>query len=477
MAKPKWQSLDGALVDGKYRLHKPVGKGGAGQVYAATHELTQRSVAVKVLSIQLSKREDAVKRFLFEARVAASMQHPNLVDVLDMGFEEGVGAYLVMEHLEGESLARRIKRGGPIPSDVTLGYMIPIMEVLGEVHRRGIVHRDLKPSNVFLAKDHLGRDVPKLLDFGIAKQTSVDQSDAPGLTRPGIVLGTPSYMSPEQFEGSDEMGIRTDVWAMGIMLYECIAGRVPFRAKDMSGVYSLAVAGEYTPLSQIAADVDPVIEEVVNKALAKRVSDRYGSMEEMAAALKQSNAWLSRVSLPSPSVVSGVQTKESSPGSNAQTQLPGQETPSQQTDGQTQSQPTIATRVTKFVKEMHPLAVLAVGMITIGSLFGLARIAFVPPATITVTVTTDFEAFEYTGILVQHIDENGDVYNETRRRHISLPLNFELKDTLPQDGTTQVFLTDEDDRILESDNDMEWQGEGRHTRLVVHIGRPPTKKR
>lgn len=468
MAKPKWQSLDGVLVDGKYRLHSPVGKGGAGQVYAATHELTHRSVAVKVLSIQLSKREDAVKRFLFEARVAASIQHPNLVDILDMGFEEGVGAYLVMEHLEGEALSRRIRKSGPIPSHIALGYMIPVMEVLSEVHRRGIVHRDLKPSNVFLAKDHQGRDLPKLLDFGIAKQTSDADAAVPSLTRPGIVLGTPSYMSPEQFEGRDDLGVPTDVWAMGVMLYECVAGRVPFKAKDMSGVYALAVAGKYTPLAEVVEGVDPVIESVIEKALRSRASERFSSMDEMAAALKESVAWTTSVSLPHVTPSAGVVT-DAAHASQAATHVP---TP---TAGQTQTQaqPTIATRVTKFVQEANPLAVLAVGMVVIGSLFGLARVAFVPDPSITVTVTTDFEAYEYAGILVQHTDENGEVYNQTRRNHISLPLNFELTDSLEQDGTTQVFLTDEQGRVLESKNDMQWKGEGRHTRLEVHIGRPP----
>ncbi len=473
MAKPKWQSLDGVLVDGKYRLHKPVGKGGAGQVYVATHELTHRSVAVKVLSIQLSKREDAVKRFLFEARVAASIQHPNLVDILDMGFEEGVGAYLVMEHLEGEALSRRIRKSGPIPSSVALGYLLPVMEVLSEVHRRGIVHRDLKPSNLYLTKDHQGRDLPKLLDFGIAKQTSDTDAAVPGLTRPGIVLGTPSYMSPEQFEGSDELGVATDVWAMGVMLYECIAGRVPFKAKDMSGVYSLAVAGKYTPLSEVVAGVDPVIEAVIQKALSPRISERFASMDEMAEALKQSAAWSASVLLPQAQSGSDLHT-DTARASQAQTHMPAGPTTGQT---HTYAQPTIGTRVTQLVQGMHPMAIVAIGVLVIGGFFGLMRVALTPPATLTVTVTTDFEPYEYTGILVQNVDEHGEVYSEKRREHVSLPLNFELKDTLEQEGETQVFLTDDQGRVLESKNDMQWQGQGRHTRLVVHIGRPVRERK
>jgi serine/threonine protein kinase len=205
-----------------------------GVVYLGQHVWTGRQVAVKVLAPELVEREDLVQRFLREGRAATALRHPNIVDVLDMGVEDENTVYLVMELLEGRSLREELDASGRLSSVDGFRVAHAITAALAHAHSHGVVHRDIKPDNIFLATAHDGSVVPKLLDFGIAKIAPLGSKSF--RTDPGQVLGTIHYMSPEQLRDSATVGPASDIWSMGVLLYECFAGRVPFDGKTMMGV-------------------------------------------------------------------------------------------------------------------------------------------------------------------------------------------------------------------------------------------------
>ena len=223
-------SLIGATI-GNYKVVAKLGEGGMGAVYLAEHPLIGKKVALKVLHEEYSANQDVVGRFFNEAKAVNDIQHPNIVDIIDYGVvqtQQGPGfVYFIMEFLGGESLASCIQRESPMPPERAFSICMQVADALAASHAKGIIHRDLKPDNIILIQRGRERDFVKLLDFGIAKLTG----DQPGSrkTRAGIVMGTPAYMSPEQCEGKSEMiDGRTDTYALGIVLYEMITGRVPF---------------------------------------------------------------------------------------------------------------------------------------------------------------------------------------------------------------------------------------------------------
>ncbi|CAG1773183.1 partial Serine/threonine-protein kinase PknA, partial [uncultured bacterium] len=211
----------GTTIAGRYRLEALLGKGGMGVVYRAVHVATGRKVAVKLLARDAD--EAASQRFLREARIAASLSHPNLVQVIDVGRTEQEQMYLVLELLEGEPLSAHLRRKGPMRPEDALDTLVPILDALAALHAAGVMHRDVKPSNIFLSLDGSSRVVPKLLDLGISKHVNPEEA----LTQTGMMMGTPHYMSPEQARGADEVGVGVDVWAMGVVLFEVLTGQRP----------------------------------------------------------------------------------------------------------------------------------------------------------------------------------------------------------------------------------------------------------
>ena len=255
-----------------------------GAVYRAEHPLIGRHVAVKVLLPELSKHEEVLTRFFNEARASSLIHHPGIVEVFDFGQMESGSAYLVMELLEGESLSKRIKREGKLRSEVIFPLLRQIAGALGAAHAREIVHRDLKPDNIFLVRDP---DVPgglraKVLDFGIAKLAA----SSSGLrTKTGAVMGTPAYMAPEQTRGAGKVDARADIYALGCILFEMAAGRLPFSAKTHHEMMALHQSAAPPALRSIDPAISPVLEAVAARALAKEPAQRQQSMDELAAEL------------------------------------------------------------------------------------------------------------------------------------------------------------------------------------------------
>jgi len=269
----------GALVGEKYRLESILGRGGMGVVYAAKHEWTNRPVALKLLLTGLGSDPDSASRFLEEARAAARLDHPNVVDVLDMGKDPDGSVYMVLERLEGETFHKLMMREMPMNPQACLEVVLPVMDALGEAHAAGIIHRDIKPSNIFLANTRDGR-VPKLLDFGIAKVHGAAHKTTTG------IFGTPQYMSPEQARESHSVGPASDVWAMGVVIYYCLSGRLPFEGQSSGEVISRILTERPDTLDSVAFSVPAALGHVVDVALREEPEDRHIDMGTFAEQLR-----------------------------------------------------------------------------------------------------------------------------------------------------------------------------------------------
>jgi len=263
---------------GAYRIVGELGGGGMGMVYRAVHLLLNRPAAIKVLRPELGTYSVAVDRFLNEARATVAIRHPGIVEVYDYGHTERGCAYIAMELLEGMTLGERIAERGVLPVGDALAFARAIAAPLAAAHERGVVHRDLKPDNVFLTRDRDGGriDSVKLLDFGIAKLES-----AGNRTSMGLILGTPAYMSPEQCRGATECDHRTDLYALGCILFEMLSGQPPYGRGSASG--DLLAAHLSAPVPDITrlVDVPAEVARLVTRLLAKAPDDRPGSAGEV----------------------------------------------------------------------------------------------------------------------------------------------------------------------------------------------------
>jgi tRNA A-37 threonylcarbamoyl transferase component Bud32 len=264
------------VLSGRYRLGSKLGSGGMSTVYLAHDEVLDRPVAVKLLHQEISEEADQLERFRREARAAARLSHPNLVSVIDAG-EDGGRPYIVFEYVEGETLKRRIQQQGGLPSDEAAAYAIEIGRGLTAAHGRKLVHRDVKPQNVLIDLD--GR--AKVTDFGIARSL-----ESKGLTATGRVLGTTDYVSPEQAMGEDA-DERSDVYSLGVVLYEMLTGDVPFEAETQVGVAMKHVNEPLPDVNARRPEISAAIAAVVERATAKDPRDRYGSVAEMVRDLEQ----------------------------------------------------------------------------------------------------------------------------------------------------------------------------------------------
>lgn len=275
-----------ADVVGSYRILGKIGEGGMGSVYVAEHTLIGRQAAIKVLQREMSHRQDLVTRFFNEARAATAVKHPGIVEIYDFGYHTDGSAYIVMEFLEGETLSARLRRIGPLPAARAAALGRQVAGALGAAHAKGIVHRDLKPDNIFIVRD---LDIPdgertKILDFGIAKLAAGDQLGI-SKTRTGAVMGTPAYMSPEQSKGAGNVDARTDLYALGCIVFEMVCGRPPFLAEGGGEVMAQHIFAPVPAPSSIAP-VTPQLEQFLLRALAKDPAQRFQSAEDMSAALQ-----------------------------------------------------------------------------------------------------------------------------------------------------------------------------------------------
>ncbi len=263
---------------GRYRLLSLLDRGASGEVYRAEEHPGGRPVAVKVLASSLVAHPPAVARFLDEVRAARALHHPNIIEVLDWGARPGGAPYLVMELLRGEKLTCRLSRSGALAPGVAVDYAVQTLAALAVIHDRGIVHRDLKPDNLFLvAGGATGRDRIKVLDFGVAKRPGGD-------CHLGALVGTPLYMSPEQCAGAVELDARSDLYAVGLLLYEMLCGQPPFAARTLSEIIHMHRHRRPPRLRARSPAVSRRLAAVVHRALAKSPADRFSSAREMAAA-------------------------------------------------------------------------------------------------------------------------------------------------------------------------------------------------
>jgi len=272
----------GTVVGGKYRLVRLLGDGGMGSVYEALHTGLGSRVAVKVLHPDLARRAGLVERFLQEARVAAQIRSPHVVHVTDVDRTPEGDAYIVMDLLEGETLSGALERQRKLPAPVACEYAMQILEALEAAHALGVIHRDLKPENVFLTFAG-GKPALKLIDFGIAKARRTDEQK--NLTVAGVVMGTAEYMAPEQARSADSVDARADVYAVGVMLYEMIAGSRPVAGDDARVVASKVERGEVVPLLRAAPEAPRELAGLVHRAMAARPELRFASANEMRLAL------------------------------------------------------------------------------------------------------------------------------------------------------------------------------------------------
>jgi len=275
----------GTTLAGRYRLESILGEGGMGVVFAAHDERSGGHVAIKLIRPEHMQNRQVAKRFLREARAALALDHPNVVDVYATGMEEDGTTYMILELLHGESLAARLDRKVVLELETTLRLMLPVIDALAFAHSEGIVHRDIKPDNIFLARDESGETVPKVLDFGIAKTRSLGSATT-FQTQTGAVMGTPRYMAPEQARGDKRAGASIDQWAVGVILYECLSGRVPMTADQPAVMLARLLTERAPPLQSVASDVPTPIAEVVDRALKSEIAERHPSISKLADALR-----------------------------------------------------------------------------------------------------------------------------------------------------------------------------------------------
>ena len=279
----------GSVLNEKYRLVEQIGEGGMATVWRAVQISLDRPVAVKFISAIGPSASKYVERFLAEAKLAAAIRHRNVIDILDFGTTDEGTAYMVLELLEGESLADRMARLPALALGEIVNIAVLVLSGLQAVHNAGVVHRDLKPENVFLVSDDDGV-FPKLLDFGVSK--SVDRRDGRGapLTQEGVLVGTPQYMAPEQARGLRDVDHRIDLWAMGVILYEVLAGKLPYDSENVGDILIQIVSQDAPPITFYRPEVGPELSAVVQRAMSRNRDERFQDAKEMRAAIMEAAA-------------------------------------------------------------------------------------------------------------------------------------------------------------------------------------------
>lgn len=352
----------------EYVIQERIGAGGMGVVYRAVQPLIGKQVAVKVLKADIAKAQELVQRLLVEARVVNAIQHRGVIDIFGFGQLPDGRPYVVMELLQGVSLSAFIRRRKKLPAMEAVAILDEMLAALGAAHRGGVIHRDLKPGNVFLVENAEGVRSLKLLDFGIAKVVASQPSDA--LTRVGSLLGTPEYMAPEQIRG-EQVSPATDLYSVGVIAFQMLTGRLPFRGEQMS-VLLAQVEAKPPALSSLAPDVPKVLESIVMRLLAKSPAKRYASAEavrsELSVLLPSRPAESQESS--SPSIVSQRQPRTNGPALAAAVEMePGTGEPS-----------TEVLHVLKPAKPWWLVGVAATALVASAGVVGFKVLHHPPPA-------------------------------------------------------------------------------------------------
>lgn len=278
--EPEQLLKPGATI-GRYEITRAIGAGGMGAVFEATHSDLKKRVAIKVLLPEMASNPELRTRFIREGEASARIRHPHVVDVYDVGYQDGI-AFLVMEYLEGGDLSALLKKSGPLGEEAIANIMLPVCAAIAAAHREQVIHRDLKPANIFLCDERRTEPVPKVLDFGISKIVREDRGEA--LTSSGAILGTPHYMSPEQARGRPA-NAQSDQYALGVIMYQCSTGQRPFGGDSMYEILHAIVVGAATPPTAMGAKISPAFEAVIARAMAGDPEARFSSVTELGAAV------------------------------------------------------------------------------------------------------------------------------------------------------------------------------------------------
>jgi eukaryotic-like serine/threonine-protein kinase len=323
----------GDIIQEKYRIVRLIGEGGMGAVYEGENVLISRRVAIKVLHGSAAVNPDIVQRFQREAQAAGKIGNDHILEIIDLGKLADGDLFMVMEYLDGQNLADRIDQSGRLTPQQVYPLLRQLLEGLGAAHGAGIIHRDLKPENVFILKEKAGnKDFVKIIDFGISKFNAMDGSNM-GMTATGAVMGTPYYMAPEVAKGVKGADLRSDIYAIGVIMYKAITGDEPFSAETFNELMFKIVLSDLVPARQLVPDLDPAFDSIISKAMAKDVVHRFASCHDMIQAL---DAWArtgKSVTIPpplnaDPKVLAGLAPSPAPvPAGTPQPYYPGQSSP------------------------------------------------------------------------------------------------------------------------------------------------------
>jgi serine/threonine-protein kinase len=276
----------GAVLNQKYRIEHPISEGGMGAIYAAHHVQLGMKLAVKVILPSLLESDEAIRRFDREARAAAKIANEHVVRILDVGQLESGAPYMVLEFLEGQNGVAYLEEHAPLSIDNVIDFVVQACAAVAAAHAHGIIHRDLKPSNLIFVPRSEGLPLVKVLDFGLSKFARTDGQDSLTLTKSGWGLGSPAYASPEQWRDSRRSDKRSDIWALGVILYEFLTRTVPFDGENVA-LMGMNVAGaDPTPPRQLRPEISADLERIVLKCLEKNADDRFQDVEALSKALR-----------------------------------------------------------------------------------------------------------------------------------------------------------------------------------------------
>jgi len=282
----------GDLVAGKYRILGAIGEGGVGTILEAHHELLDKDVALKLIALEPTPNTSAAslaERFLIEARAAAKVESPHVARVMDVGKLDSGAPFMVMERLEGCNLEELLTLEGTLSVEDTVDYVMQALQGLAHAHVLGVVHRDLKPANLFLARQPDGSSVIKIVDFGIAMllDDAGRRQVATRVTGSGVLVGSPLYMSPEQVRDEEHIDHRTDIWSVGVVLYELLTGKLPFgtTAVGLGEIFGAILQEPLVPASERREGVPKEVDAVIARCLSREVGDRYSDVSEIARAI------------------------------------------------------------------------------------------------------------------------------------------------------------------------------------------------
>ena len=365
----------GDVLAGKYRVEKVLGAGGMGIVVAARHIELNTLVALKFLLPEMLTDGEAVERFSREARAAVRLKSEHAVRVLDVGKLKSGAPFMVMELLAGQDLGQRLEGGTELPIAEAVDHILQATQAIAEAHGLGIIHRDLKPRNIFLTRHADGRMLAKVLDFGLAKSVNAMSGGEKALTRTSAIMGSPQYMSPEQMRAARHIDMRTDIWSLGICLYELLTHTLPFDAPTLPEVCALVLTATPQPPEERRRDIPPALSQIILRCMEKDIERRFRDVGELAVALERFGS--------AASSGAGVRTRSVLASSAGQevydlSSLPPPATDSTVTDSTVSDTRTAASFDSKPVRT-RMLTKAAVGATTFAIVLGVAGLVALPP--------------------------------------------------------------------------------------------------